>query len=331
MEKNVSSPKITVIVPVYNDEKFLDKCLLSLQNQSLDAKKIEILIINDGSTDNSRNIIQKYVDKNRNFRVIDQNNAGLFVSRKVGLENARGDFVGWVDSDDFVEPTMFEKLYNLALSKHSDLVYCNYDFYPKKIGTKEKWFREYKKCKNISFVDRNSQPWNKLVSRELLIKLGIPNAFPKCFDESYIKCLIYSKNPVSIDEQLYHYRVGGDSMSSSYKNVSHYISFVIASKELKNEMADLCMKSDYWNSYFNSRILYYELLTLIISANSNDKKAFNKMRKRYVELNSNQCLRKIMIEDYGLVKYIVMVKVMPLSFLLSRIICKVVFNKQRMS
>lgn len=320
-------PKVTVIVPVYNSEKSLNQCLLSLKEQSLDSRKLEILIINDGSTDGSINIINKYTNENINFKLIEQPNQGLFAARKLGIESAKGEYIGWVDSDDFVEPTMFEDLLNIAQKNNSELVYCNYDFYPTKIGTKEKWFREYRGKKNISYVERNSQPWNKLVSRDLLKKLDISNLFLKCFDEAYIKCLLYAENPISINKVLYHYRVGGDSMSSSYSNVSHYRSFIYSSQNLRMEMNDLCESDFYWKEYFDFRVLYYKLLTLIIAANSGDKETFYELRNVRKAFKRNKYFKNIMVENYGFLKYIVMAKIIPINYSLSSIICKLVFNQ----
>lgn len=323
---NQDLPEVTVIVPVYNSGKYLDQCLESLKSQSLDKNSLEVLIINDGSTDGSTNIIKKYVSTNTNFRSIEQENAGLFSARKTGIENAKGRFIGWVDSDDFVDPSMFEELLKIAKKNNSDLVYCNYDFYPKKIGTKSKWFREYKGHKNIRYVERNSQPWNKLVSKDLLDRLGIANLFLRCFDEAYIKCLLYAKNPISVNEIFYHYRVGSKSMSSSYTNVSHYKKFIQSSKNLQSEMKEISNKNPYWKEYFNFRVLYYELLTLIIAANAEDKTVFLKLRKQRKLFNKNKHFRSIMIDDYGFIKYFVMVKILPLNYGLSSVICKLVFH-----
>ncbi|MFR0494913.1 glycosyltransferase family 2 protein [Limosilactobacillus reuteri subsp. suis] len=321
-----SLPQVSIVVPVYNSERFLDQCLASLKAQTLAKEDLEVLIINDGSTDGSQSIINKYVSENSNFRVIEQKNAGLFAARKTGINNAKGRFVGWVDSDDFVEPTMFKTLFEIAQKKNSDLVYCDYEFYPKKIGTKAKWFREYKGYKDISFIERNSQPWNKLVSRDLLEKLDIADLFLECFDEAYIKCLLYAKNPISIDKSFYYYRVGNGSMSSSYNNVQHYKNFINSSKNLRLAMNNLCQSDEYWKEYFDFRIIYYKLLTLIIAANSKDRITFYKLQKEKSNFKHNKHFKKIMIENYGLLKYFVMVKILPLSYHLSALICRFAFN-----
>ena len=184
----VGMPEVTVIVPVFNGEPYIRKCMNSLVHQTM--KELEVLVINDGSTDHTLEILREYEQKYSFVRVINQENRGLFRTRQRGLEEARGDYIGWVDADDFVDINMFQKLYELAKSHHSDFVYCDYDFYPNKIATKQKWFRLYRGEKDVDFVEQNSQPWNKLVKKSLLQSLNIGKMFPSCFDEAYIKVLI---------------------------------------------------------------------------------------------------------------------------------------------
>lgn len=117
-------PKVSVIVPVYNVEHYLVKCLDSLVNQSL--QKIEIIVVNDGSKDGSENIIQqysaKYPDKIKSFA---KENGGLSDARNFGINKATGDYIGFVDSDDYVSETMFEEMLNLAEKHDAEMVICN--------------------------------------------------------------------------------------------------------------------------------------------------------------------------------------------------------------
>ncbi len=117
-------PKVSVIVPVYNVEHYLAKCLDSLVNQSL--QKIEIIVVNDGSKDGSENIIQqysaKYPDKIKAFT---KENGGLSDARNFGMNKATGDYIGFVDSDDYVSETMFEEMLNLAEKHDAEMIICN--------------------------------------------------------------------------------------------------------------------------------------------------------------------------------------------------------------
>ncbi len=116
--------KVSVIVPVYNVEKYLEKCLTSMVNQTL--QDIEIIVVNDGSKDGSQKIIdefqQKFLSKIKSFS---KENGGLSDARNFGLDNATGEFIGFVDSDDYVSETMFEEMYDLAKKHSAEMVICN--------------------------------------------------------------------------------------------------------------------------------------------------------------------------------------------------------------
>ena len=116
--------KVSVLIPVYNTAKYLQKCLDSVINQTL--YDIEIVCINDGSTDESRFILEEYAKKDIRIKVHNKENGGLVAARKTGLELATGEYIGFVDSDDWIEPDMYEKLYNLASQYNADLITCGY-------------------------------------------------------------------------------------------------------------------------------------------------------------------------------------------------------------
>lgn len=116
--------KISVIVPVYNVENYLAKCLDSLVNQT--HQNIEILVINDGSKDDSEKIIQEYAQKYpEKIRPFTKENGGLSDARNFGIDHATGDYLGFVDSDDYVAPSMFEEMVHLAEKHQSKMVICN--------------------------------------------------------------------------------------------------------------------------------------------------------------------------------------------------------------
>ena len=112
--------EISVIIPVFNVETFLEECLNSIINQSFND--IEIICINDGSTDNSLEILKIYVSEDQRIKVINQKNSGQGFARKVGLKNANGNFILFLDSDDFLELNALELLYNNIQSNQSDVV-----------------------------------------------------------------------------------------------------------------------------------------------------------------------------------------------------------------
>ena len=130
--------KISVIVPVYNVQKYIDNCLKSLVTQTI--KDIEIIIVNDGSKDNSEKIIEKYVEKE---------NGGLSSARNYGLEYATGEYIAFLDSDDYVDCKMYEEMYNLAKKENADMVECDFIWewkYGKKVFDKRKKHKKTKSC-----------------------------------------------------------------------------------------------------------------------------------------------------------------------------------------
>lgn len=124
MTKEKSNIKVSIIVPVYNVELYLEKCLLSLVNQTL--HEIEILVVNDGSTDKSQQIIEKFQQNypNKIFGFVKEN-GGLSDARNFGIDRANGQYLGFVDSDDYVSETMFEEMYKLAKKHNAEMTICN--------------------------------------------------------------------------------------------------------------------------------------------------------------------------------------------------------------
>lgn len=115
--------KVSVIVPVYGTEQYLRKCLDSLVEQTL--QEIEIIVVNDGSPDNSQQIIEEYEKKYANLRSFEKENGGLSDARNYGIQQATGEFVAFVDSDDYVEKTMYQEMYEKAMQESLDIVVCD--------------------------------------------------------------------------------------------------------------------------------------------------------------------------------------------------------------
>ena len=116
--------KISVIVPVYNVENYIQYCLESLVNQTY--KNLQIILVDDGSTDSSGYICDKYALKDKRIKVIHKSNGGLSSARNSGMQLADGNYIGFVDSDDFIMPTFYEELYNLLQKYDSDIAECEF-------------------------------------------------------------------------------------------------------------------------------------------------------------------------------------------------------------
>ena len=118
-----NQPKISVIIPVYNTAKYLSKCLDSILNQTL--KEIEVIVVNDGSKDNSQELIDAYKEKDGRIVSIQKENGGLSDARNVGIDVANGEFIAFVDSDDYIDLSMFEMMYGLSQKHQAEIVLCD--------------------------------------------------------------------------------------------------------------------------------------------------------------------------------------------------------------
>ena len=167
-------PKVSVIVPIYNVEKYLEKCINSLLSQTLED--IQIILVNDGSKDNSGNIAKEY-EKNNKDRVIyvEKENGGLSDARNYGLKYATGNFIAFLDSDDYIEKNAYEEMYNKAIEENADYVECDFIWeFPNKIRVDKQYPYKNKK-EMLSFV--RVVAWNKLIKRQLITDNNLE--FPK--------------------------------------------------------------------------------------------------------------------------------------------------------
>ena len=167
-------PKVSVIVPIYNVEKYLEKCINSLLSQTLED--IQIILVNDGSKDNSGNIAREYEKNNKNrITYVEKENGGLSDARNYGLKYATGDFIAFLDSDDYIEKNAYEEMYNKAIEENADYVECDFIWeFPNKIRVDKQYPYKNKK-EMLSFV--RVVAWNKLIKRQLIIDNNLE--FPK--------------------------------------------------------------------------------------------------------------------------------------------------------
>ena len=207
-------PKISIIVPVYNVEIYIDKCLKTLTEQTL--RDIEIIIVNDGSLDKSEEIIEKYVKENpTKIKYYEKENGGLSSARNYGLEYATGEYIAFLDSDDYVETNMYEEMYNLAKKENADMVECDFIWeweYGKKIFDKR---REYKTKEEMMKKPR-VVAWNKIYKRKIINKYKI--RFPEGLiyeDMEFFYKLLPHLNKISyINKYFVHYTQREDSITN---------------------------------------------------------------------------------------------------------------------
>lgn len=222
-----AAPLVSVLVPVYNTAKFLPVCLDSLLSQTLED--IEIICLNDGSTDNSLDILLDYHQRDSRICVVDKPNAGYGATMNLGVSLARAPYVGILESDDFAEPTMFEKLYRFASSQNCDLVKCNYFEHSDGVDVEQRPFdgfpygQVFDPRENIWILTVLPIIWAALYRKGMLEENGIrfsetPGASFQ--DTSFVhQSLIAARRFGLLPDPLIHYRVdnAGSSVKSSAK------------------------------------------------------------------------------------------------------------------
>lgn len=207
-------PRISVIVPFYNVEGYIEKCLETLVNQTF--QDIEIILVNDGSKDRSEEIAKKFANRYENKIVyLEKENGGLSSARNFGLAHARGEYVAFVDSDDYIEKNMYEKMYNLIIKERSDMVECDFYWeYPnkKKIDTGKLYNNKNQMLENVRVV-----AWNKLIKKEIIDKHGIefPNGYQYEDVEFTYKLIPYIQKVSFLKEPMVHYIQRTKSISNS--------------------------------------------------------------------------------------------------------------------
>lgn len=184
---------ISVIVPIYKVEKYLAKCIESILSQTY--KDIEVILVDDGSPDNSAQICDEYAEKDHRIFVIHKSNGGVSSARNVGLEVARGEYITFVDPDDWIAPTMYEDmLAPLAIDEKLEMAICGYN-YIKENGEVD---REYKRSKN-EMLDRE-ELFDRLSDLPPTVRLGVVN---KLFKTSLIGTLRFNERLHSSEDVLF--------------------------------------------------------------------------------------------------------------------------------
>lgn len=215
---------VSVVVAVHNVEKYLPRCIESILRQS--HKELDVILIDDGSSDKSGRICDKYAKKDDRIRVIHQENGGVSKARNVGLENMRGKFVSFVDSDDWVDCRMIERLFSAMAKCKADIVECGFreihdDYmlvdYPC-TGEVEEFSRVEAISECIQWKKIKSVPWNKLYTREVLE--GIRYPVGRLHEDEFVthRILYNAKRIVLLDLALYNYNcTNGDSITAQFK------------------------------------------------------------------------------------------------------------------
>ena len=217
----MSIPKVSIIVPVYNVEKYIYRCVDSILAQTF--TDFECILVDDCSPDNCPKICDEYAERDTRIKVIHKpQNESLPRARKTGFENSRGDYIQFVDSDDWIEPDMTEKLYTAAAASNADIVACdyyinedqNYRYVIQNIDTENHF-------NNLGFVN-SAAVWNKFYHRRIIELIEFPKTERYEDRLTTQQALFYAKKIVKVSCPLYHYFDNHGSISKII-NVPMYI------------------------------------------------------------------------------------------------------------
>lgn len=243
--------KVSLIVPIYNSEAFLRRCLDSLLEQTL--KEIEIVCVNDGSTDKSEKILEEYASKHTKITVLKKENGGCGSARNMGIEYAKGEYIEFVDSDDILQIDAVEKMYNSAKKHNSDLVVCGMERIDDETGklittdmmnVKKEVIKIDSNLDELLFI--NPGPCNKL-HRKSIFKNARFEKIPVVDDLMLtLQYIPYIKTISFVKESLYKYKVRKESgvntvQYSTYEQMKE--KFIIRKKEYK----ELNLSNEYFN------------------------------------------------------------------------------------
>ena len=213
--------KVSVIIPIYNTEKYLEKCLDSIRTQTY--SDIEVIMVDDGSTDGSKNVANSYAERDNRFRLFSQENAGVSAARNHGLDVAEGEYILFVDSDDWLEPQMIEKLVYNMIAYSTDISACQYDRSACFTGeTTEVWNRDIALQYFLVHKQINGSLVNKLFKKELINCKRLDESIKYGEDALFFwKNLLDIRSIAVSPDVLYHVKLHDDSASGggSYKPI----------------------------------------------------------------------------------------------------------------
>lgn len=262
--------KLSIIVPVYNVEKYIDKCLDSLVNQTID--NYEIIIVVDGSKDNSIEIVKKYKELYPGLITFyETENHGLSAARNYGLERANGEYVGFVDSDDCVNIEMYDKMYNYAIKSNYDIVVCDYYQITDNGNNLKKLEIEENDTRQNIVIKSKPYAWNKIYKRNIFNEFNIK--FPEGLifeDVCTVYPLLIQVNKIGyIDEPLYNYTFNRTDSIMKNKKID-----CMAMLKILKIFNNYCRKYNLLKKHYNLiceinvRHIYYRINKMKENANS---------------------------------------------------------------
>ena len=261
-------PLVSIIVPVYNVDRYIKKCLDSIKSQSY--KNIEVIVVDDGSTDMSGNIADEYVKTCSNFCVFHKKNGGLSDARNFGLKKANGEWVAFIDSDDYVEPEFIEKLLHFAIQKDADMSTCSFRPFTDDASVLKKTpvfnKTEMSGIEAINYIMEDKLPIGicfSIFKTDLFKKNKIEFPLGREHEDliSRFMLLYHSKKVAFLNEKLYNYLSRTESITGKKLSLSRYNDMLFGLQAVKDFLSGTG-KKEYF-TYYN----YFEMYSLVSMLN----------------------------------------------------------------
>jgi glycosyltransferase involved in cell wall biosynthesis len=301
-----NSPKVSIIIPVYNVEKYVARCLDSLVNQTL--AEIEIICVDDQSPDNSFEVMRHYQEKYPEKVIIVRSDINRCIggARNLGLARASGEYVGFVDSDDWVDPTMFEKLYSCAIQSQCDVVDCDYcimaaDQTIGRVSNTPDQVGELDIARKKSLVLNPGRVWTKIYRRSFLQENHL--IFPEhlFYEENEFMpiTMVHAQKLGKVNEKLYFYFAGSSLSTTKKRNSRHHLDRLQTSINMREHFIERNVYEIYKDEIDFRFIQLYYRTTISMCLNKFDKpqteylfQLRNYMRDHFKNYRSNPYYRK---------------------------------------
>lgn len=285
-------PKVSVIIPVYNVQEYLRECLDSLVNQTI-KDDLEVIIVNDGSKDKSQNIIDEYVEKYPElFKSYIKENGGQGSARNYGVKKASGEYIGFVDSDDYIENDMYEILYNEGIKKKLDIVVCDmaWVYEDGRKESRETLPRFLKEFNYSTYILSNPGPVNKIYKRDIWINEKIE--FPEDIlyeDFAIIPAMPkYTKKIGYINEELYFYRQRKNSTMQKIEYNKKFLDIIKACNYLYEKLKDTEFKKEIEYLYIFQLIYFSSFKFLKFNKYEDIKKCAEEVNIKFPNWKNNE-------------------------------------------
>lgn len=312
------NPEISIIVPVYNADRYLKNCISSILNQSF--YNFELILINDGSKDCSGEICDNYASKDKRVKVIHKNNEGVSIARNIGIDMSKGKYIMFCDSDDVIEKDWCRSLYNLYTNNHNSVAVCGFNIINYRNNKSENIFKIFNKDKKINYLkvkdfyelyDKNllNYPWNKIYDAKIIKENKIKFEENITLGEDLLFNLKYFEfvkgDIVVLNECKYNYILrDNESLDNKYYKDLFGI-YTMLYKSIYDHM--IIFKSDisiYIEKFYNS---YFYMLNRVLKNTFHSKSNMNFIQK--IKYNSEvmkseefkKCLRYSNLDKMSLV------------------------------